>query len=378
MAKENFYNIRNLLEVANEAPYLLLLGERANGKSYQAKLVCLWEAYNECDYREFLLTGKKKAKKRYQFGYLRRFDLDIKQTAVTDYFSDMTDEIIKITGGQYDRVICYQGFIYFASFDGEKVVKGKEIGRPFALSLAQHYKSRAYPDIGTVLFEELIPDDGRYLPNEPKLLFSIISTIARRDKIRCICVGNKMTRVVPYFNEWELRPVLKMKDGAIDIYNQPTGQYDEDGNPTYIQIVVEMCATIGQKNQMFFGKRAKAIVSSSWNTECYPYLEKDLSEYEEHYSVLYEYGDFSFMIKLLTDDKDRLLFIYPFTGNRDKIIRRVSTTEYNLSRFVTPYFDKITKYDELVIDLLNKKKVCFSDNLCGTDFYDTIKNKGKL
>ena len=39
MAKRNYYNIENLL--ATKAQYLMLLGQRANGKSYQVKKTVL-------------------------------------------------------------------------------------------------------------------------------------------------------------------------------------------------------------------------------------------------------------------------------------------------------------------------------------------------
>ena len=192
MAKKQYYSIENLLNT--EADYMMLLGERANGKSYQAKYTCLWEAYNKADYQKYLETKKIVPKDRYQFGYLRRFDLDIKTTPVIDYFGDMGKAIEEITHKEYDCVDCYQSHIYFAKHNGEKIERGIEIGRPFSLTAAQHYKSRMFPTIGNVLMEEVIPDDGVYVPNEPRLLFSIVSTIARLDKVRVLMVGNTMNR----------------------------------------------------------------------------------------------------------------------------------------------------------------------------------------
>ena len=375
MAKKQYYSIENLLNT--EADYMLLLGERANGKSYQAKYTCLWEAYNKADYQKYLETKKIVPKDRYQFGYLRRFDLDIKTNPVIDYFADMGKAIEEITKNEYDCVDCYQSHIYFAKHNGERIERGIEIGRPFSLTAAQHYKSRMFPTIGNVLMEEVIPDDGLYIPNEPRLLFSIVSTIARRDKVRVLMVGNTMNRVCPYFSEWGLRPVLKQKIGTIDIYNQKTEDLDEQGNQVVIKIAVEKCENTSQVNQMFFGRASKSIVNGEWYTDVYPHLDKDLDEYNDHYSILYASGDFAFMIKLLTDDRDKFLFIYPYTGDWTKVIRRV-TDEPSLSKFVTPYLVPVTKYDDLVIELLKMKKIRFSDNLTGTDFYNTIKERGKI
>ena len=95
MAKRNYYNIENLL--ATKAQYLMLLGQRANGKSYQVKKTVLEDAYHD--------KGK--------FVYLRRFRADLKQAYVTSYFDDMP--IRKITNGEYDSVRAINGNIYLHS-----------------------------------------------------------------------------------------------------------------------------------------------------------------------------------------------------------------------------------------------------------------------
>ena len=378
MAKQRFYNIKSLLET--KATYLLLLGERSNGKSYQAKYTALWEAWHECDYGEYLTTGKMVDKKRYQFAYLRRWGDDIKTTPINDYFADMYDAIKEITNGGATGIECFKSIIYFTKYDitTDKEERIKEIGRPFSLNSAQHYKSRMFPYIGNVLMEEVIPDDGVYLPTEVTNLFSIVSTIARRDEIRVMMIGNTMNRVCPYFTEWCLTPVLKQKQGTIDIYRQTTNRLDDNGNPIIITIAVEMCETMGQQNRMFFGQKAKSIVTGVWDTETYPQLEDDFKNYDEYYELLYIHREFAFMIKLLRSPKDEiLLFVYPYTGDINKVTRRISE-EYSLSPFITPKLGKVTKYDELVGQLIDNRKICFSDNLTGTDFYNTIKERGKL
>ena len=44
MAKKQYYDISNILKT--NASYMMLLGQRANGKSYQAKKVVLEAAYH--------------------------------------------------------------------------------------------------------------------------------------------------------------------------------------------------------------------------------------------------------------------------------------------------------------------------------------------
>ena len=76
MAKKKYYNISNILKT--DAPWMMLLGQRSNGKSYQVKQTVLENAYN---------NGMK-------FIYLRRWKEDVRQKAVTSYFEDMNIEEI--------------------------------------------------------------------------------------------------------------------------------------------------------------------------------------------------------------------------------------------------------------------------------------------
>ena len=75
MAKKQYYDISNIMQT--NAQYMILLGQRANGKSYQAKKEALTSAYD-------------KSKK---FVYLRRWKDDIKAASVEKYFVDMVDFI---------------------------------------------------------------------------------------------------------------------------------------------------------------------------------------------------------------------------------------------------------------------------------------------
>ena len=78
MAKK-YYDISNILET--KAQYMILLGQRANGKSYQAKKTVLEDAY---------YNDRK-------FVYLRRYKADIKTKAVESYFEDMPIKEIALT-----------------------------------------------------------------------------------------------------------------------------------------------------------------------------------------------------------------------------------------------------------------------------------------
>ena len=374
--KQKFYDIVNMLRTF--ATYMLLLGERSNGKSWQAKYVSVWEAYNQCDYLTYKEKSLREPKARYQFAYLRRWKEDLKQADIESYFADCP--ISDITGGEYNSVrVKNGGNIFLAKVDDELNVEyGPQIGKAFCLSGATHYKSLSFPLIGNVLFEEFITDDG-YLPNEVSKLFSIISTIARRDKIRVFMIGNTISRLCPYFQEFGLSHVKDQKQGTIDVYKANTGEVDDDGNDVIIEIAVEFCESTGQKNVMFFGQKAKMITTGVWDTNIQPHLPEDMTfkDYKCYYQIFYEYGEFAFMINLLRDKetKEPFLFVYPA---KTKSCKRVVSDKFALDKFTTNYLTELTKYDKIIIDLISQKRVTFSDNLTGTEFYQMIKERGKV
>ena len=127
MAKKQYYDISRILDT--NAQYMILLGQRANGKSYQAKKTVIDNAYH---------NDRK-------FVYLRRYKADIKTKAVESYFEDMP--ISKMTKGEYDGVIAWNGRLYFSQLNekGERV-KAKEIGWYCALNEYERYKSQTFVD----------------------------------------------------------------------------------------------------------------------------------------------------------------------------------------------------------------------------------------
>lgn len=339
--KKKYYDITNLL--STKAQYMILLGQRANGKSYQAKLTVLKDAY---------------ANDRW-FVYLRRYKADLKTKAVEAYFSDM--DINSITKGEYETVVAWNGVLYFGlRTDTGEIAKGKEIGRYCALNEYERYKSWAFVDYDWILYEEFITDNA-YLVDEPKQLQQFVSTVARHRSLTVLLIGNTLSRVCPYFAEWCLEGVLKQKLGTIEIYHY----HFEDGT---IDIAVEYCANADFQNKMFFGNAAKQIVSGEWDTNEVPKLPRKQIEYEQVYELLLEYQKFQFVLNLLVEPKEGgvIVFVYPFTGSR-KILRKI-TEQFSDNPFVSARLDLTRRPEYLINECFRTGKVCYSDNLTGTDF----------
>lgn len=346
MAKKQYYDISNILKT--NASYMMLLGQRANGKSYQAKKVVLEDAYHHDKL----------------FIYLRRWERDIKQDYVTEYFSDMP--IKEITNGVYVGVLAYQGYIYFYSLDDDnKIVKGKTIGRYLALNLNERYKSQVFKGYEYLIYEEFITDK-LYLDNEPRTLMQLVSTIFRDRKGTVFLVGNTLSRVCPYFSEWSLTGTLKQKPGTIEVYHY----HVEDD---VIDVAVEYCANSNKTNTMFFGQASKQIISGEWDTEDLPHLPGDQKDYECVYKVLVKYQSFNFIMNLLIDeDGSKIVFIYPHTGKTK--VDRIIQDEFSTNPMINNRLNPRHKPESHMLDCFRFNKVCYSDNLTGTDFGHVIEH----
>lgn len=347
MAKPQYYDINPLM--GKNAQWNMLLGERANGKSYQCKKYVLEQAMKD---RKFI--------------YLRRWAADLSAKSVEAYFSDMP--IKDITGKKFDSISCYAGYIYFAVNDNGKIKRCMEIGRYLDLNEQQRYKSQAFPDYDTILYEEFI-STGIYLTDEPRELFSLVSTVARHREIKVLLIGNTISRICPYFSYFGLdSSILKLKPGQIDIYHWHT----DEGN--VINIAVEMCRSANAENKMFFGKSQKQVIGVEWDTYDYPRMPE--GEKELVYSVLMEYQRFKFMLQLYVDSLTGGSFVHIYPCTTDRMTERVISDKFNVSPLYSVDFNVDCKPIRKIRELIEVKKVCFSDNLTGTEFYNVLTQMG--
>lgn len=341
MAKKEYYNIENLLKT--KAQYMMLLGKRSNGKSYQVKKTMLEDAFND----------------KGNFVYLRRWINDIKAKAVESYFGDMP--ISKITKGKYTGIKAWDGYIYFTYKDEKDLeVKDKIIGRYCALNEYERYKSQTFVNYKYIAYEEFITD-ATYLDDEPRLLQQFVSTVARLEEITVFLIGNTLSRVCPYFSEWSLDGVLKQKLGTIDVYHFHT----EDST---IDVAVEYCANTNNENKMFFGQASKQIITGEWDTYEMPKLPRKQYEYEKVYEMKIEYQKFNFILELLVEPKDGgiICFVYPFTGTRK--INRILSTDFSDLPNKSARLDVTKRAEYLIAECFRLNKICYSDNLTGSDF----------
>ena len=247
--------------------YLIVFGERSNGKSYSALSYIIEEFYNS----NFTRSA----------GYIRRWKDDITSSNMQEVFKSVIqndngdNNIEKITKGEYNTVVYKQRKFYLAhtSADGEI---DKMINEPmmyvFCLSESERKKSTGYPTIKTIIFEEFI-SEGLPMINEFIRFKSILSTIIRnRDDVLILMLGNTINRYNLYFDEFGLYRAKNQKQNTVDIYEYP----DEDGK--ILKIACEFAdfpdRKVKKSNIYFaFNREENAMIRNrEWQTAVYPHL----------------------------------------------------------------------------------------------------------
>lgn len=176
-----------------------VIGERGVGKSFNAKVAVL---------KKFLKNGE-------QFIYLRRYKTEL-DTALATFWSD-----IQSHGYFEDHKLEVKKSRMLTEFKCD----GKVCGYAVPLSTANILKSTAFPEVGTIIFDEFLLDNSgtyRYLKNEVTMLLDVIETVGRLRDIKTILLGNALNvHASPYFAYWYLELPLNgsefrtFKDGAI-------------------------------------------------------------------------------------------------------------------------------------------------------------------
>lgn len=347
------YSLEELF--TESAQYNIMLSERSNGKSYAMKKFILLNAYHF----------------KNEFVYVRRLDTDIKTASIIGWFADMP--IAEYTDGEYEGVDYWQGDIYFYSLDSEgKKVKGQCIGHTMPVSTYGKYKSRAYPKVTDIVFEEFITD-STYLFDEVTIFMQLVSTIARDRDVRVWMLGNKISQYCPYVLDWGLTNALSQKQGTIDVYTF-TREVDNDIIKT--KIAVENCTALSHKSKMFFGKTAENINGGKWEGETkeVPKLPMEYEKYTMIYECVMSDCGFDFLVQLLiNDDGGQIAYVKPFKYKRE-ILRHI-TTQFSDNPWYTQRFRDDIPAEVMLRQLISNSKVCFSHNLCGNNFYQMLKNR---
>ena len=349
--KITHYNMDN---IDNEgADFNLIYGERSNGKSYQVK--------HKKAVIKYLETGKR-------FILMRRWKEEITTEKIESYFNDV--DVAKLTNDRYNCITIYRKVLYLAKYDMElgTTKRGEKIGYVVALSTEQNYAGGSYLDVEDIIFEEFM-SRSTYIPNEPSKLMNFYCTVDRkRGTTRVWLVGNTISRVCPYIEEWGLHKLISsQKQGTIEVIER-TSQDDD-----VVKIAIEYCKSTGVSSHTI-GSHAAMLNDGSWQTDAQPHLPKSINEYEVRYRIGFAYKGFKFLGDFLTDSEANVWYIYPYDGEFKKNLVVISD-EIKPSKYYQRDIYNVTINNDVLHMILNTFRECnifYATDLCGTDFKQAI------
>lgn len=180
-----YYDINKLMSFNRILNFVI--GARGIGKTYGAKKYCI---------NRFIKHGE-------QFIYLKRYKTDIK--GINQFFdavsSEFKDHTFKVNGR-------------------ELYIDDKLAGWVMPLSSWQSVKSREFPNVKTIIYDEFLLEKSSkqiYMENEPEALLNFMDTVIRnRDDARVVCLSNAVSIVNPYFLYFNVIPNITKRFNASD------------------------------------------------------------------------------------------------------------------------------------------------------------------
>ena len=374
------YNLDNINKEG--ASINLIWGEKSNGKSYQVKHKKGVLRYLEdgveyySDYRNPNEVIEKVIEKGNKFILMRRFREEIKSGFIEQYFMDV--DVVKLTNGEYNCITMYRGRIYLSFYDSElnKTIRGNHIGYAVALSTEQNYAGGSFLDVTDIIFEEFMSRTS-YLAQESNKLMTFYSTVdRRRGTTKLWLVGNTITRICPYIQDWGLTDIMfNLKQGEIKSIWIPTGEVDDDGIDIKVKLAIEHCESVKGSN-FVIGTHADSTNKGEWQSDPQPLLPKSYKEYKCLYKIMFLYKGFKFACNLLMDRKtsDVIWFVYPYTKEiKDDIIvfsDEIKTSPYWQRDIYNPSIKNKTICE--LLKTFKENKIFYASNLCGTEFKQAI------
>lgn len=360
----------------------LIYGERSNGKSYQVKHKKAVVQYLNggdryiCNYQNPKEIIKEKIKNGNRFILMRRWREEISSDLIEKYFDDV--DVMKLTDNKYNCITMFKKQLYLSIYDNENnsVKRGERIGYVVALSTEQKYAGGSFLDVTDIIFEEFMAR-GIYIHNEPDKLMNFYSTVDRkRGTTKLWLVGNTISRVCPYLNDWGLMELIKkQKQGDIDSLWISTGDFDDDGIEIKVKIAIEYCKSSGNSSYVI-GKHKKMLNTGEWQSDPQPHLPKSYNCYKILYRIMFMYQAFKFIGEYLMDkeSKDCCWFIYPYQGEiKDKIIvfsDVIKTSKYWQKDIYNPLI-KNQKIKDL-FKTFKQSNIFYANDMCGTEFKQVI------
>ena len=348
--KRKYYSLDKIKTY--DAHYNLIFGERSNGKTY-AVLNEILQNYHD---------HKK------QGAYIRRWDEDItakRMSVLLDGHvkNNTVASIFKDEG--WTDTFYYSGKFYLCRYEDEKrIVDKNPFCFCFSLSAMEHDKSTSYPDITTICFDEMLTR-SMYLNNEYILLMNVLSTIIRdRNDVKIYLLGNTVNKYCPYFDEFGLKHINRMKPGDIDLY-----EYGDTG----LRMAVEYAdspSKEGKPSDVYFAfdnPSLKMITNGSWETALYPHLMMKYKPDDVIFDFFICFQEAIMHCEVVATEDSKFIFVHEKTSeikhpDDDLIFSFDDSPKPNHRRNITKPFDKTGR---ILLDLFVNGLVYYQNNDVG-------------
>ena len=168
-----YYQLNKILNY--KCVYNFIIGHRGVGKTYALKCYCL---------RRFLKHGE-------EFVWVRRYKSELSE-AKSDFMKDIAEKFPGIE----------------VKIDGNRIVVNNKVAGYFIpLSVSSKFKSKPFPKVRTIVFDEFLitKSSYKYLPNETIIFNELYSTVDRyKDVTTAFFIGNAISFVNPYFIDFKI------------------------------------------------------------------------------------------------------------------------------------------------------------------------------
>lgn len=319
MDKNLFYNPNKLLSYNRILNFVI--GARGLGKTY---------GYKKHAIKRFLNHNE-------QFIYLKRYKSDIK--GVGQFFDAVAQEFPKTE---------------FKVKGHELFINNEHAGWIMALSSWQSIKSREFPNVCTIVYDEFLLERSSkqmYMDNEPEALLNFMDTIIRnRDDARCICLSNAVSLVNPYFVYFNLTPDKDKRYNA------------------YKNMVVEIPDSINfaeKRKETRFGELISETeygdfsLGNEFVNDSHVFIEKRSKNSKYKFSVIYQglimgvWVDTVMGIMYLSQDHDpdsRFKYAMETEDMNERTSLMVNWKKnYHLSKLVSAFLNGLLRFDNQVV-----------------------------
>lgn len=345
--------IDDVARISKDCNYLIMNSARNCGKSYAVITFVIKQAYKE--QKQFLL--------------LRRLADETKDILTNRYLNHKTLPafIKKLTQGEYDGIVCFRKEIYL-TVNNKRQLK---IGYVSSLQKQLNEKSTQTPDVFWAIFEEYCTD-AYYLDDEGDKLANILSTYFRSNKCKLFLLGNKDTRFNFYNEYWGLNMSIQKND-TIDTYKR----LNLDGKE--ITIKCWDIKKVEEASYVAFGRSSKNIDGNDYYIAEQPKLTINTKDIEPMYTIFVRVQKIVFRCLLISYNSYPIWYIIPHTADIKDTNARIISDEYSTNIMNTRGFIALSENEKVAFDLLlNKSKLFFCSDRCGTDFKQALSILNRL